>query len=456
MALAVRRVCAIKIQRWFLNQAAFYRKMWTSITGFQALARGFLQRNRYKKLLENQSRQFFSSVKEVKKRPLDAFTAVIRIQAWVRSTIIRRAYVHEHRLRASYADVQWDKKKEGARNRIVALVPTPDDYELKTDARHRNFQDNPDEVKETTSHNSRAQNQSTPYKSRTTSADPSPISMATAALTDLERTLEEAREARDLSRLSAPYVSDAQDSSYENSYVSPHRLFDSESPDRLEIHSSSSPGTGTSSIAIGRSYDEDGEWTKPGSLPNEWRPKRFDTHSTMLSNDGQGQIAQDESAASNAETSSLLAAARSSRLKRMKGKLSNSRFGTSNTNDDNIVAQQKGQSTTRHENGHRMKHAVGAGDATSVTRQQYDDPPLSMPMDSFDEEYDAESRQFHVTIDSNENPFLNTSDVSALTNDIPMRRPMPTRQDFVTDNDTNFLGGNPNIEHNDATMEEFF
>lgn len=106
MTLAVRRVCAIRIQRWFLHQAAFYRKMWTSITGFQALARGHLQRKRYEKVLEQQSRP-----KVVKNRPLDAFTAVIRIQAWVRSTIIRRAYVHEHRLRASYTDIQWDKRR---------------------------------------------------------------------------------------------------------------------------------------------------------------------------------------------------------------------------------------------------------------------------------------------------------------------------------------------------------
>lgn len=447
MALAVRRVCAIRIQRWFLHQAAFYRKMWTSITGFQALARGHLQRKRYEKVLEQQSRP-----KVVKNRPLDAFTAVIRIQAWVRSTIIRRAYVHEHRLRASYTDIQWDKKKEGARNRILALVPTSDGREFKTDASDSTCQDGPAKLSEETKrHSSRAHNQSTPYKSSTMSVDPSPISMATAALTDLERTLEEAREARDLSGLSAPYVSDAPDSSYENSYVSPHRLFDSGSPDRLEI-------------------DEDKEWATGDSLPNEWHPKRFDTHSTMLSNGGQGQIVQDDSANSNAETSSLLAAARSSRLKRMKGKLSSSRFGTSTTNDDNIVAQRKGHSTTRSENNeHRMKHAAGTGDATSVTstrgmgrppsgntRQQYDDPPLSMPMESFDEDDDAEGRQFHVTIGSNENPFLNTSDVSALTNDIPMRRPTPTRRDFVTDNDTNFLVGNPSVEHNDAAMEEFF
>lgn len=465
MALAVRRVCAVRIQRWFLHQAAFYRKMWTSITGFQALARGHLQRKRYEKVLEQQSRP-----KEVKNRPLDAFTAVIRIQAWVRSTIIRRAYILEHRLRASYTDIQWDKKKEGARNRILALVPTSDGHELETDASESTWQDGPAKLsEEIKSHSSRTHNQSTPYKSSTMSVDPSPISMATAALTDLERTLEEAREARNLSGLSAPYVSDAPDSSYENSYVSPHRLFDSGSPDRLEIDVGSSPGTGTSSMPSGRSYDEDKEWTKADSLPNEWHPKRFDTHSTMLSNDGQGQIVQDDSANRSAETSSLLAAARSSRLKRMKGKLSSSRFGTSTTNDDNIVAQQKGQSTPRHENEHWMKQAAGAGDAISLTstrgmgrppsgntRQQYDDPPLSMPMESFDEEDDAEGRQFHVTIDSDENPFLNTSDVSALTNDIPMRRPTPPRRDYVTDNDTNFLGGNPSVEHNDAAMEEFF
>ena len=269
MIFAVRRVCAIKIQRWFLRQAAFYRKMWTGITGFQALARGHLQKKRFKELLEHQPRQFPSPPKHAKKRPLDAFTAVIRIQAWIRSTIIRRAYVHEHRLRASYTDVQWNKKKEGARNRILALVPTPNDQELKTDARRGNFQD---EATETKSHSSRVQNQSTPYKSSTISVGsvgPSPISMATAALTDLEKTLEEAREARDLSGLSAPYVSDAPDSSYENSYVSPHRLFDSGSPRRFDIDVGSSPGTGTSSMPTGHSYGEDKEWTSAGSLPNE-------------------------------------------------------------------------------------------------------------------------------------------------------------------------------------------
>ena len=405
-------------------------------------------------MLEHRSRQPTPSLKEAKKRPLDAFTAVIRIQAWVRSSIIRRAYLHEHRLRASYTDAQWGKKKVAARNRILALVPTSNgEHVPETNARQNDFEDGPDEMAEPKYRNSRAQSQSTPYKSSTISVDPSPISMATAALTDLERTLEEAREARDLSGLSAPYVSDTPNYSYENSYVSPHRLFDSGSPGRSEFEVVSSHGTTTGSIPTGQSYDEDKGWTNSDSLPKEWHEKRFDSHSAVLPNEDQGEIPHDESTTSNTETSSLLAAARSSKLKRMKGKLSSSRFGTSTTstsNDDNIVAQQKGQSITRHENGHRIKTAAGAGS----TRQQYDDPPLSMPM-SFEEEDETERHQFHVMIEGNgNNPFLNTSDVSGLTNDIPMRRQTPSRREFVTDNDTNFLGGNPNVERtgNDADM----
>ena len=382
MVLAVRRVCAIKIQRWFLHHEAFYRKIWTGITGFQALARGHLQRKQCEELREHQqSRQLSSWPKEAKKRPLDAFTAVIRIQSWARSSIVRKAYLHEHRLRASYSDVQWDKKKEGARNRILALVPAFHN-DVNKEAHYNDSLDDPDEVKQTQSHRSQTLGESTPYKSCATSIDPSPMSMATAALTDLERTLEEARQARDLSSLSAPYVLDVPDYSYESGVLpEPTRLFDSESTctDRSDFELLSSCGTSTSR-PVGHSHDEDKGWTNPESLPNEWHQKHFDDfhpYSSMLSNEEKEVKSSRKSASdarrdvnadhgtsvrNNPETSLLVAAARNSELK-------------------------------------RMIPFRGAADAASATReigrppsgntsQLYEDPPLSMPM-SFDNDDDG-------------------------------------------------------------------
>ena len=283
MALAVRRVCAINIQRWFLHQATFYRKVWTSVTGFQALARGYIQRQRHKKMLELrllQPSSSFSSSRE-RKRPLDAFTAIIRIQAWVRTNIIRKAYVYELRLRASYTDVQWNKKKADARNRILALMPTSDGE--VSDEDH-------DDVQEFQHSRPHSLRESTPHKLKSPGTDYSPMSMATAALTDLERTLEEAREARDLSGLSAPYVSTIPDYSYESGYVEsgPSQLFHSESPDRSDSGFFSSSATGGGSFTTGSSTgfpdDCDKNWTNLESLPKGWNPKHFDPHSTSLSN----------------------------------------------------------------------------------------------------------------------------------------------------------------------------
>ena len=510
MALAVRRVCAIKIQRWFLHQATFYRKVWTSVTGFQALARGYIQRQRHKKMLELrllQPSSSFSSSRE-RKRPLDAFTAVIRIQTWVRTNIIRKAYVHELRLRASYTDVQWNKKKEDARNRILALMPTSDGE--VSDEDH-------DDVQEFQHSRPHSLRESTPHKSKSPSTDYSPMSMATAALTDLERTLEEAREARDLSGLSAPYISTIPDYSYESGYVEsgPSQLFHSESPDRSDsgFFSSSATGGGSSTTSTGFPDDCDKNWTNPESLPKGWNPKHFDPHSTSLSNKeerGSQQLRkcepharglenvgvnQGESGTTNAETSSLLAAARSSKPKQMDGKISRSRFGAATLTNDNTFAQEE-QSIRRSDENARRKPIEGSGDATSAARnirrppsgtirQHYDDPPLSMPM-SFDDEDD-------LIIGSDRNN--NAQDVSALANDIPMHSGGPDRhkfadgsgifcgnsatsssfsgepfdirpgsggvayrafgRDYVTDDDTDFLGGTPPVK-SDALLEESF
>ena len=121
MVLAVRRVCAVKIQRWFLQKNAFFRAVWKSITGFQALFRGYSQRQKYQKMFLARP---VPSPPLPRKRPLDAFTAVIRIQSWVRVCVIRRAYLNETRLRHSYSNVLWDRKKEDVRRKILSLVPS--------------------------------------------------------------------------------------------------------------------------------------------------------------------------------------------------------------------------------------------------------------------------------------------------------------------------------------------
>ena len=511
MALAVRRVCAIKIQRWFLRRTTFYRKVWTSVTGFQALARGYIQRQRHKKMLELrllQPSSSFSSSRE-RKRPLDAFTAIIRIQAWVRTNIIRKAYVHELRLRASYTDAQWNKKKEDARNRILAVVPTSDGE--VSDEDH-------DDVQEFQHSRPHSLRESTPHKSKSLGTDYSPMSMATAALTDLERTLEEAREARDLSGLSAPYVSTMPDYSYESGYMEsgPSQLFHSESPDRSDSGLSSSSVTGGGSTSTGFPDDCDKGWTNPESLPKGWNPKHFDPYSASLSNKdergshqqlrkseahahGPGKVGvnQGESGTTNAETSSLLAAARSSKLKQMNGKISRSIFGAATLTNDNTVAKEEQSIRSSDENA-RRKPIEGSGDATYTSaarnirrppsgtiRQHYDDPPLSMPM-SFDDEDD-------LIIESDRNN--NVQDVSALANDIPMHSGGPGRhrstdgsgilcgdsaasssfsgepfdvrpgsggiayrafgRDYVTDDDTDFFGGTPPVK-SDALLEESF
>ena len=510
MALAVRRVCAIKIQRWFLHQSTFYRKVWTSVTGFQALARGYIQRQRHKKMLELRllrPSSSFSSSRE-RKRPLDAFTAVIRIQTWVRTNIIRKAYVHELRLRASYTDVQWNKKKEDARNRILALMPTSDG-EVSAE--------NHDDVHEFQHSRPHSLRESTPHKSKSPGTDYSSMSMATAALTDLERTLEEAREARDLSGLSAPYISTMPDYSYESGYVEPgpSQLFQSESPDRSDsgFFSSSATGGGSSTTSTGFPDDSDKGWANPESLPKGWNPKHFDPHSTSLSNEeerGSQQLRkcepharglenvgvnQGESGTTNAETASLLAAARSSKLKQMNGKISRSRFGAATLTND-ITFVQEEQSIRSSDENARRKPIEGSGDATSAARnirrppsgtirQHYDDPPLSMPM-SFDDEDD-------LIIGSDRNN--NVQEVPVLSNGIPMHSGGPGRdksadgsgifcgnsaasssfsgepfdvrpgsggvayrafgRDYVTDDDTDFLGRTPPVK-SDALLEESF
>ena len=287
MVLAVRRVCAIKIQRWFLNQVEFYRKVWKSINGFQALARGYIQRQCYKRMLQERPLP-------PRKRSLDAFTAVIRIQSMVRSTIIRKAYLHEHRLRFSYTDAQWNRKEEGVRSRIMALVPASHRASSPREGVHPCH---------TTGKPSRDGPNSTfvtPSKANVASAGPSPASLATAALTDLEATL---NETRDLS--SSTILAYCLDGGEDKSPVQPRILeeedmyspdtqvaFANESEDECDndmkrISNPNSPFRSEREVFSpidGCPDDEGNRWVDPEAFPRSWKQLRFDPSSSVATN----------------------------------------------------------------------------------------------------------------------------------------------------------------------------
>ena len=443
MVLAVRRVCAIKIQRWFLNQVDFFRKVWKSINGFQALARGYIQRQSYKRLLQQR-------VSSPPRQPLDPLLAVIKIQSWIRSAIIRKAYLYEHRLRFSYTDAQWNIKKEDVRSRILALAPDLSPSTSQGDSAQ------PGAATDYFSTDSPTAIIPTPSKANAVTARPSPASLATAALTDLEATLCEARDksastipdycydGEDMYSLDAPVVfEDKDDRGYGKDI---HLITDPDSPDGSKRILFSS---------INGHPDEDNRWVDPETFSRSW----FDPDSSVATNKERNQrelppvdrnTAEQTSEQFAATSDDLLESAwdrqgkddsldedttmsdkisllqRKSKLKRLRGKLSSSRFGSSSNLDSAAsVGSQVSHSSIRSRpsstgqygsaassqvtelHGNISSSAPPTMSATASSQQgspsrsnasskEYEDPPLYMNMSTESADDDDIPESLHI------------------------------------------------------------